>query len=216
MWNTLMQGGILMIPLAACSVLALWVILDRSWNLRRLRVVTPEIVAAIDGLVDRDDMARARSVCERHPGPFATIVRVALDHPRLSRAELRERIEDQGRQEVVQLERGLSLLETVAAIAPLLGLLGTVFGMIDVFEVVSRQGAGQAQSLAGGIAEALITTAAGLSIGIPALVAYNYFAGKAERLVLEIEDHTNRLVRKVQRLEPRRVSAEPALSDDAA
>ena len=110
-------------------------------------------------------------------------------------------IEDQGRQEVARLERGLGLLETVAGIGPLLGLLGTVFGMIQVFEVVSSQGAGQAQSLSGGIAQALITTAAGLSIGIPALVGYNYFTSKAERLVLDMEAHTSRLVQKILRFQ---------------
>ena len=215
MWETLQSGGVLMVPLAACSVLALWVILDRAWHLRARHVITPEIVAAIDDIVAPADLARARATCDRHPGPFAAIVGLALDHRGLPRAELRERIEDQGRQEVAALERGLGLLETVAAIAPLLGLLGTVFGMIDVFEVVSQQGAGQAQSLAGGIGVALITTAAGLSIGIPALVAYNYFVGKAERLVLDIEGHTNRLLQRVQRL-PRDTLRGTALSDDAA
>ena len=106
-------------------------------------------------------------------------------------------MEHQGRQEIVHLERGLGLLETIAAIAPLLGLLGTVLGMIEVFDVVAQQGAGQAQELSGGISQALITTATGLSIGIPALVAYNYFVGKAERLVLDIEDHTDRLIQSV-------------------
>ena len=92
-------------------------------------------------------------------------------------------------------------IETVAGIGPLLGLLGTVFGMIQVFDVVSSQGAGQAQSLSGGIAQALITTAAGLSIGIPALVGYNYFTSKAERLVLDMEAHTSRLVQKILRFQ---------------
>ena len=198
MWETLSQGGITMIPLAACSVLALWVILDRAWNLRRDRVVRPEIVGAIDGLRDAGDLTHAREVCRRYPGPFSTIVQVALDNHAESREEIRERVEVQGRQEIAALERGLGALETVAGIAPLLGLLGTVLGMIEVFEIVSRQGAGQAQSLSGGIAEALITTATGLFIGIPALVFYNYFTGKAERLVLDIEGHTNRLIQRMQ------------------
>lgn len=198
MWETLNQGGITMIPLAACSVLALWVILERAWNLRRDRVVRPEIVGAIDGLRDAGDLAHAREVCRRYPGPFSTIVQVALDNHAENREEIRERVEVQGRQEIAALERGLGALETVAGIAPLLGLLGTVLGMIEVFEIVSRQGAGQAQSLSGGIAEALITTATGLFIGIPALVFYNYFTGKAERLVLDIEGHTNRLIQRMQ------------------
>lgn len=197
MWQTLTQGGVLMVPLAACSVLALWVILDRAWHLRSDRVVKPEIVDVIDTLKSPADLSLARSICEKNPGPFSAIVLTAIDHRDRPRAEMREVVEDQGRQEVARLERGLPLLETIAAIAPLLGLLGTVFGMIQVFEVVSQQGAGQARSLSGGIAQALITTAAGLSIGIPSLVAYNYFVSKAERLVLDIEGHTNRLVQKI-------------------
>jgi biopolymer transport protein ExbB len=201
MWETIVQGGVLMVPLAACSVLALWVVVDRAFHLRASRVMEPEIVGVIDSLEGPGDIPLARSICDRHPGPFAAIVRVALDNRERPREELRELIEDQGRQEVARLERGLGLLETVAGIAPLLGLLGTVFGMIQVFEVVSQQGVGQAQSLSGGISQALITTAAGLSIGIPALVGYNYFAGKAERLVLDMEGHTNRLVQKILRFQ---------------
>lgn len=194
-----------MIPLAACSVLALWVILDRAWHLRRGRIVRSEIVDVIDTLQGPSDIPLARSICERHPGPFSRLVRVALDSRSHPREEMRDLVEDQGRQEVGRLEQGLGLLETIAAIAPLLGLLGTVFGMIEVFNVVARQGVGQAQSLSGGISQALITTAAGLSIGIPALVAYNYFTSKAERLVLDLEAHTNRLIQKIlqfQRLPP--------------
>ncbi|HET9581492.1 MAG TPA: MotA/TolQ/ExbB proton channel family protein [Gemmatimonadota bacterium] len=189
-----------MLPLAACSFLALGVILDRAWKLRRRRVLVPEIVRVIDDLRGPADLRRARDVCQRYPGPFSTIVQVALDNHAESRDEIRERVEDQGRQEVASLEWGLGVLETVAGIAPLLGLLGTVLGMIEVFDIISRQGAGQAQSLSGGIAEALITTATGLLIGIPALVFYNYFTGKAERLVLDIEGHTNRLIQRIQSL----------------
>jgi biopolymer transport protein ExbB len=201
MWQTIVQGGVLMIPLAACSVLAVWVVVDRAFHLRASRVIEPEIVGVIDSIEEPGDIPLARSICDKHPGPFAAIVRVVLDNRERPRAELRELIEDQGRQEVAKLERGLGLLETVAGIAPLLGLLGTVFGMIQVFEVVSQQGVGQAQSLSGGISQALITTAAGLSIGIPALVGYNYFVGKAERLVLDMEAQTNRLVQKILRFQ---------------
>ena len=201
MWETIVQGGVLMIPLAACSVLAVWVVVDRAFHLRASRVMEPEIVGVIDSIEEPGDIPLARSICDKHPGPFAAIVRVALDNRERPRVELRELIEDQGRQEVARLERGLGLLETVAGIAPLLGLLGTVLGMIQVFEVVSQQGVGQAQSLSGGISQALITTAAGLSIGIPALVGYNYFVGKAERLVLDMEAQTNRLVQKILRFQ---------------
>lgn len=197
MWETITQGGFVMIPLAACSILALWVFVDRAWHLRRDKVVRSEIVNVIDTIEGPGDVPLARSICERNPGAFSTIVLTALDHRDATRDQMREAVEDQGRQEVARLERGLGILETIAGIAPLLGLLGTVLGMIDVFEVVSRQGAGQAQSLSGGIAEALITTATGLSIGIPSLVGYNWLVGRAERLVLDMEAHTNRLMKKI-------------------
>lgn len=197
MWQTITQGGVVMVPLAACSILALWVVIDRAWNLRHDRVVRSEIVDVIDTLEGPGDLPLARSICERNPGAFSTIVLTAIDHRGESREAMREAVEEQGRQEVARLERGLGLLETIAGVAPLLGLLGTVLGMIDVFEIVSRQGAGQAQSLSGGIAEALITTATGLSIGIPSLVAYNWLVGRAERLVLDIEAHTSRLMKKI-------------------
>lgn len=197
MWETLVQGGVLMIPLAACSVLAVWVIVDRAWHLRRERIVKPEIVNLIDTLQGPGDLPLARSICERNPGAFSALVLTALDHRDRPREEMREAVEDRGRQEVASLERGLGLLETIAAIAPLLGLLGTVLGMIEVFDVVSRQGAGQARNLSGGISQALITTATGLAIGIPSLVAYNWLVGRAESLVLDLEAHTSRLMKKI-------------------
>ncbi len=98
------------------------------------------------------------------------------------------------------LERGLAALETIAGIAPLLGLLGTVLGMIKVFTVISRQGTGQASLLAGGISEALITTVTGLFIGIPALIMYNYFSHRAENYILDIEKYTTKLMQKIRRL----------------
>ena len=202
MWETFAQGGVMMIPLIACSVLAVWVILDRMWHLRRERVVKPEIVDLIDTLKGPGDLPMARSICERHPGAFSALVITALEHRDRPREEMREAVEDRGRQEVARLERGLGVLETIAAIAPLLGLLGTVLGMIEVFDVVSRQGAGQAQNLSGGISEALITTATGLAIGIPSLVAYNWLVGRAESLVLDIEAHVNRLMKTVLEFHP--------------
>ena len=105
-------------------------------------------------------------------------------------------ISDQGRQEVGSLEKGLVVMETIASIAPLLGLLGTVIGMIKVFNVIQQQGLGQTQALSGGISEALITTVVGLSIGIPSVVGYTFFTDKAENLILDIEKYTSKLLRK--------------------
>ncbi len=195
--NFLAKGGIIIYPLMLCSVIGLMIVIEKGFSLRRKKVIIPEIVSIIDNIRGPEDVGLASSICEKHRGPFASIIRVGLENRNLPKEEIRESLNDQGRQEVFRLERGLVILETIAGIAPLLGLLGTVIGILKVFNVISTLGVGQARAMSGGISEALITTIVGLSIGIPALVAYNYFDNKAERLVLEIEKNSALLLRKV-------------------
>jgi biopolymer transport protein ExbB len=197
-WSFLVKGGVMMIPLAFCSVLGLAIIIERAIALRRKQILVPEIVSVIENIDGPEDFSLAKAICDKYQGPFANIIRVGLESRDLPREEVKETILDQGRQEIRELERGLSALETIAGVAPLLGLLGTVTGMIKVFAVISRIGVGQAEALSGGISEALITTAAGLSIGITALIAYNYFSNKAENLVLDIEKYSSQLLRKLR------------------
>ncbi len=196
-WQFLVKGGIIMIPLGLCSVLGLAIVLEKAFSLRRKKVIVPEIVNVLEHIKGPDDIGLALSICERHEGPFANVVRVALESRDEPKEDIKEALQDQGRQEVRTLERGLVILETIAGIAPLLGLLGTVIGILKVFNVISELGVGQAAALSGGISEALITTIVGLSIGIPAVVVYNYFMDKAEELVLEIEKHSAALLKKV-------------------
>lgn len=196
-WEFLAKGGICMIPLFLCSVAGLAIVIEKWISLRRRKIIVPEVVSVLENIKGANDFPLAVSICEKHDGPFANIIRAGLENHTLSREELKETISDQGRQEVHQLEKGLGILETVAGIGPLLGLLGTVLGILKVFKVISVMGVGQASALAGGISEALITTIAGLFIGIPALVAYNYFGNKAESLVLEIEKYSTRLLNKI-------------------
>lgn len=198
-WEFLVKGGPTMIPLGLCSVVGLAVALEKLYFLRRKRVLIPEVVAVVENLRQEQDVELAAMVCSKYDSALPNIVRVALENRKLGREELKEIITDRGRQEVRSLERGMGVLETVAGIAPLLGLLGTVLGILRVFNVISQVGVGQAQSLAGGIAEALITTIAGLSIAIPALVAYNYFTHRAETFILDIEEFTAELMLKVRR-----------------
>jgi biopolymer transport protein ExbB len=197
-WDFLVKGGICMIPLSLCSVAALAIVIEKWISLRRRKIIVPEVVGVLENIKGTNDFPLAVSICEKHHGPFANIIRIALENHSLPREEIKETLFDQGRQEVHQLEKGLGVLETVAGIGPLLGLLGTVLGILKVFKVIAVMGVGQATSLAGGISEALITTIAGLFIGIPALVAYNYFGNKAETLVLEIEKYSNRLLNKIR------------------
>jgi biopolymer transport protein ExbB len=198
-WEFLVKGGPTMIPLGICSVVGLAVALEKFFFLQRKRILVPEVVAVVQNLRQEEDVALTTSICSKYDSAFPNIIRVALENRHFNREELKELITDRGRQEVRSLERGLGVLETVAGIAPLLGLLGTVLGILDVFNVISSVGVGQAQSLAGGIAEALITTIVGLCIGIPALVAYNYFTHRAENLILDIEEFTTEMMLKIRR-----------------
>jgi biopolymer transport protein ExbB len=196
-WDFLAKGGIIMAPLFLCSITGLAIVIEKFISLRRRKVIVPEVVSVMENVKGVGDIGLALSICEKHNGPFANIIRISLENHGLPREEIKETLLDQGRQEVHQLEKGLGVLETIAGVAPLLGLLGTVLGILKVFKVISIMGVGQAAALAGGISEALITTITGLFIGIPALVAYNYFANRADTLVLEIEKYSNRLLKKI-------------------
>ncbi len=194
----LQKGGITMIPLLLGSIITLAIVIERAISLRPKKIIIPEIVTAVERIRCHEDVRVAESICETHPGTFANVMLPALRNKDLNREELKEFILDQGRQEVRSLERGLVGLETIAGVAPLLGLMGTVIGMIKVFNVISQQGLGQANVLSQGISEALITTVTGLAIGIPALIAYNYFTSKAEGVVMDIEKYTASLLHRIR------------------
>ena len=206
----LQKGGVIMIPLLIGSVLGLAIVIERAFSLRGRKVLVPEIVASIKKIDGLEDVRVAERICEANAGPFANIALAALRNQDLTSDEMKELILDQGRQEVRTLQRGLVTLETIAAASPLLGLMGTVIGMIKVFNVISKQGVGQASVLSGGISEALITTVTGLAIGIPALVAFNYFSDKAESLVMDIEKYSSALLHRI------RVLTHAGGSDDVA
>ena len=211
-WDLFAQGGLMMYPLILCSILALAIALERGVSLRRKRIIRAEIVSVIENIRGAEDIGLALSVCRQYGGPFSNVMRTGLDSRYLPMDEVRESILDQGRQEMSSLQKGLVVLETVASVSPLLGLLGTVLGMIKVFQEISEVGVGQGNLLAGGIAEAILTTAAGLFIAIPSLVLYNYFSSKAESLILEIERYSNLLLKKLRGFQ----SAEEAVEVERA
>lgn len=188
-------GGPVMWPLAFCSFLAVAIIIERSINLRVSRILNPSIVERVTGLAEGGRADRAIEVCTQNPGIYTNIVLAGLEIGSQSEAEAREAVEGAGRHETARLNRFLGALGTVAAIAPLLGLLGTVLGMIDVFKTIAQTGAGQAAQLASGISQALITTATGLCIAIPALVAHNYFQEKAQTIITDLERESLRVLR---------------------
>ena len=187
MIDFLQAGGPVLIPLLVCSVLAVAVIIERTINLRWKKVMPPAELAHLHALVQDGLFRQAEEFARQRPSPLNNIICTALESRQESREAIRQAVRDRGRQELPHLERNLGVLETVVSVSPLLGLLGTVTGMIKVFQVISAQGVGQADALAGGIAEALITTATGLAIAIPSLAAYNYKVSKVEKIVLSME-----------------------------
>lgn len=197
MWAILVKGGPVMIPLTLLSVLGLGVVIEKIVSLRVQRVLQREIINCIESVRSPSDIPMAIKICQRHDGPFANIIRTGLEESGSSLTIIRQTMEDVGQREVRRLSRFLVVLETVAAASPLLGLLGTVFGMIEVFSVISIAGVGQAGLLSGGIAEALITTAYGLSIGIPALIAFNFFDSRVDGLVNKIETYSHTLLKNL-------------------
>ncbi|GAB4339530.1 MAG: MotA/TolQ/ExbB proton channel family protein [Calditrichia bacterium] len=199
MFDVLVKGGWMMYPLMLSSVIALAVSLERLWALRRKKIIVPEIVAVIDQIKEPEDLNLAKSVCQKFEGPFANILLTTIENQDLPPDELRTLVEDEGRQQIRSLQRGLVTLETIASVAPLIGLLGTVFGMIKVFDVIQSLGVGQAKALSGGISEALVTTAAGLLIGIPTLIAYNYFQSRSTNYILDMEKYILILLNKLIR-----------------
>jgi len=198
MLQFLKDAGPLVYPLALCSFLAATITLERLLALRRGRVLPREIIEVVEAVEPGRDARLAIEVCRRNPGVFADVMRTGLEHLGEPWEVMRDNILDAGRQRTPQLEKHLVWLQTIAQAAPLLGLLGTVLGMIRMFTSISQAGLGDPQALSGGISEAMITTALGLGIGIPALVAYNLLLARSENLVAEIEAHATRLLSRMR------------------
>jgi biopolymer transport protein ExbB len=217
-WDLFTRGGLMMWPILAGSVLALTVALERSWALRRRTVIPRRTARQVVDLVDRAQIQEAQAVCRHDGGPFARIALAGLEWWHHGLDAVREAIEDAGRREAPRLMRGLGVIGTVAAVSPLMGLLGTVLGMIKVFQTISLTGPGQGQGLSAGIAEALLTTAFGLAVGIPALVVHNVLASRAERLVLDIEGACHEIVRRAEMTPhaPGEPGAEPVIARASA
>ncbi len=197
MWAIFAAGGLVMIPLGILSVLGVAVAIEKILTLRPSRVIQRDIVNTIESVNTPSDIPMAVKICERYNSPFANVIRSGLESAGEPLTIVRQIMEDTGRREVKRLERYMVILETVAAASPLLGLLGTVLGMIKVFSVISIAGVGQAGLLSGGIAEALITTAFGLSIGIPALVAFNLLDTRVDTLVVKIDTYSHQLLKQL-------------------
>ncbi|MCC9000756.1 MAG: MotA/TolQ/ExbB proton channel family protein [Candidatus Contendobacter sp.] len=194
MIDLIKAGGWLMAPILACSLVAATVIIERLWALRRARVLPSRLLAILDHWLESRVVNAPELDALPLNSPLGRIVAAGLACRGRSRDILRERVEDTGRHVTHELERFLNTLGTIAAISPLLGLLGTVAGMIKIFQVVSVQGNSNFSLLSVGIAEALITTAAGLTVAIPSVLFYRYFNARVDELVVRMEQETLQLV----------------------
>lgn len=193
----LLGGGPIMIPLLICSVLSLAVIIERAINLRRDKILKPEIIKTIEAIRSLEDVPFAISKCEVISGPFSNLLKRILANNHLTREEKYIDIQAAGRQELKALEKRLLVLEVITAVAPLLGLLGTVLGLENIFGIISELGLGQAKAFSGGLAVAIRTTVFGLFIAIPSLVAFSYFDKKVDTFVLEMEEYSMHILNKL-------------------
>jgi biopolymer transport protein ExbB len=199
MLDYIIKGGVMMLPLVLCSVLALGIVLERLWSLRRKRVLRYNLLPRLEELLREQKIPEATTLCKRHQSVLTRILLVVLLNHDRPKTEIKEMIEENSRQEVPGLERYLTALGTIANIAPFLGLLGTVVGLLKIFEAIAQQGSTNAALISDGIYNALITTVAGLCVAIPTLVAYNHLMRKAEELILEVERVALRLLNILKR-----------------
>ena len=190
----LLAGGWLMILILLCSVVAVAICLERLYTLNPKKIAPPHLLATVWKELKSGEMDAGKLRKLKDSSPLGRILAAGLGNAFHGRDVMKESIQEAAGHVVHDLERYLNTLGTIAAVAPLLGLLGTVVGMIKVFAEIMAQGTGNASALAGGISEALITTAAGLSVAIPALVMHRYFMGRIDAIVVELEQETIKLV----------------------
>lgn len=194
MLEIIQKGGWFMAPIGVCLLLTITVAIERIVNLRAGRYLSENILDRVRSLLGMGDFTGALQACRTENLMFNRLMETAIVYRDLAAVDLRQLLEDQSKQESDVLERFLGVLRTVGTIAPLLGLLGTVAGMIKVFQTLTQVGLSETSHLSGGIAEALITTAAGMCVAIPAIVMHNYFEHRASSMMLRMEKRIIELV----------------------
>lgn len=193
------KGGVLIYPLAMLAVWGIAIIVIKSATLRRDRIIVPDAVEQLESLVINGNIPEATAYCKKHPAPMTRILLAAIINYEKDEAGLKESVEEAGRQELPRIQSHLTTLSTIASVSPLLGLFGTVLGMISVFSVLSQQANIEANMLAGGISEALVTTACGMAIAMPTLAFYNHFTSRVQNLIIEIEKISLHMVAVLKR-----------------
>jgi len=187
MWEIVRAGGWMMGPIVLASIIAVAITLERLWTLQDRRVLLADLTRRVWDLVENNLVTDQVIAALEQNSPLGKVLAAGLANRHRSREALMERLEDTGRHVVHELERFLNMLGTIAGVSPLLGLLGTVGGIIKAFNAINEGGVGDPRMLSGGIAQALVTTAAGLCVAIPSLIAYRYLRGRVDRIVIEIE-----------------------------
>ncbi|MGH8253488.1 MAG: MotA/TolQ/ExbB proton channel family protein [Steroidobacteraceae bacterium] len=187
MWEIVRAGGWMMGPIILFSIIAAAIILERLWTLQDRRVLPPDLTKRVWQLVEANQVNDQVIAALAQNSPLGKVLAAGLSNRHRTRDALMERLEDAGRHVVHELERFINTLGTIAGVAPLLGLLGTVGGIIRAFNAINAGGMGDPRMLSGGIAQALVTTAAGLFVAIPALIGYRYLRGRIDRIIIEIE-----------------------------
>lgn len=200
-FNILSSGGPVMIPLALLSLVALAIVIERLWMLRGSNYMQPTTVATLNELLAGGRFKQAIDYCRRNPGPYADLVATMVENRNAPYDELKQIMEDTARHRLQNLQRGLGALGTIVAGAPLLGLLGTVVGMIKIFAVVATAGSQVTEALSLGISEALVTTASGLIIAIPALFTHSFLEARAAGIISDMEIRLIDLLHFVRRAE---------------
>jgi biopolymer transport protein ExbB len=198
MFEILKAGGIMMLPILVCSIAAVAITVERFWVLRRSQILPNALLAQVWLWYSNSELTKEKAEQIEKGSPLGEILIACIRHKELPMAQQRHAVEAAGRRVSHEMERYLNLLGTIGEIAPLLGLLGTVTGMIQVFLVITEAGVGDPGPLAGGISEALITTATGLSVGIPTVVAYRHIRRKVDNLTVALEESAGRLLTAMQ------------------
>jgi len=198
MYEIVKAGGIMMLPIILCSIIAIAIVVERLWSLQRSRVLPRELFEKVWQWVETSQLQDRHILALQQNSPLGKVLAAGLANRHRPREVIREAIEDTGRHVVHELERFLNLLGTIAGISPLLGLLGTVLGMIRMFNAMTSAGVGNPAALAGGIAEALICTASGLAVAIPSLIAFRWLRRYIDTLVVDMEKEAIKLVQAVE------------------
>jgi biopolymer transport protein ExbB len=204
MLEILVKGGIVMPFILLCSVIAAIIIIERLIFFKKIKVDEGKMISRLKVTLEKKHFDEAISICENNPSPITNLMKVGIEHYRYGPRVIKEAILDAANLEIPKMERFLSALGTIANVAPLLGLLGTVLGNIDAFSILGQftEAIGDPGRLARGISEALITTAAGIIVSIPAFIFYNYLVNKVNHIILRLENKVNELVLLIGQNEP--------------